>query len=253
MTNTIFKKTILAAIIAIAFVAGSITTGTLAFADEKTLAEICDKQAGKDSFKGLVCSALFDLENQIDDISQGVQVDQDGNTVLSNDLQVTGDTFLGDTTIASDLIVGPTNIDSVTGDVEVGGAFTCTGCIGATALAAGVGTGGGFTQVQSISTSNIGAVGPITCDSDEDFIVYVIVGSPAVDGSTITISDNTTTVTIEGDRFSAAESGAPGFGGTGYSGVIPAEAATTITVDGTGADDALVSLVTTSTATADCV
>lgn len=121
------SKTILVLAIATAFIAGTLTTGTLVFADEKTLVERCDKQAGKDNFKGLVCSALFELQNQIDNISQGVQVDQQGNTVLSNDLEVTGDTRLGDTTISSDLIIGPTNIDSETGDVDVGGDLNVIG------------------------------------------------------------------------------------------------------------------------------
>ena len=121
------SKTILVLAIATAFIAGILTTGTLVFADEKTLVERCDKQAGKDNFKELVCSALFELQNQIDNISQGVQVDQQGNTVLSNDLEVTGDTRLGDTTISSDLIIGPTNIDSETGDVDVGGDLNVIG------------------------------------------------------------------------------------------------------------------------------
>jgi len=121
------SKTILVLAIATAFIAGTLTTGTLVFADEKTLVERCDKQAGKDNFKGLVCSAIFELQNQIDNISQGVQVDQQGNTVLSNDLEVIGDTRLGDTTISSDLIIGPTNIDSETGDVDVGGDLNVIG------------------------------------------------------------------------------------------------------------------------------
>ena len=131
------SKTILVLAIATAFIAGTLTTGTLVFADEKTLVERCDKQAGKDNFKGLVCSAIFELQNQIDNISQGVQVDQQGNTVLSNDLEVIGDTRLGDTTISSDLIIGPTNIDSETGDVDVGGDLLCNGCIDSSDIADG--------------------------------------------------------------------------------------------------------------------
>jgi len=156
MTKTIFKKPILAAIIAIAFVAGT-TTGTVTYAapgDQGKPFEVLQQ-------------AIEDLQTQIDDISQGVQVDQDGNTVLSNDLQVTGDTFLGDTTIASDLIVGPTNIDSVTGDVEVGGAFTCTGCIGADALAAGVVTIGKIYVTSNANNPSFGAgeAGQLSCSA----------------------------------------------------------------------------------------
>ena len=136
MTKTITKKLILAAIIAIAFVAGSITTDAVVFADKapKTLEEECAKKLDKKKLKldGLFCQAIFDLQSLISSSPEGVltlDAGETGTVEVTGNLDVSGDAFLGDTTIASDLIIGPTNIDSVTGDVEVGGAFTCNGCI----------------------------------------------------------------------------------------------------------------------------
>jgi len=140
MTKTITKKPILAAIIAITFVAGSITTGAVVFADDdeeeqpKTLEEECAEELDDDDIdlEGLFCLAIFDLQSLISRSPEGVltlDAGETGTVEVTGNLDVSGDAFLGDTTIASDLIIGPTNIDSVTGDVEVGGAFTCNGCI----------------------------------------------------------------------------------------------------------------------------
>ena len=70
MTNTIFKKTILATIIVIAFVAGSITTGTVVFADDD------DNEGGS-----LLCPVgqamtgiLFEDDDEILDVICGAQL-----------------------------------------------------------------------------------------------------------------------------------------------------------------------------------
>ncbi len=109
-----------------------------------------------------------------------------------------------------------------------------------------------MTQAIIDSTADLGAAS-IVCDSDAAFVVMVMIGGAETDGDNITILDSvsTNTITVTGALFTSADAGAIGFG-NGYSATISAPAASTITVGGTGVDDALVSLITTSGATADC-
>ena len=108
-----------------------------------------------------------------------------------------------------------------------------------------------MTQSILLSTAAIGTT-DITCDSDAAFVVYVIVGNAETDGDTLTITAGGVTLTMTGDAFVTTNVGAAGFG-AGYATQIAATAATTVVVGGVGGDDALVSLTTTSGATAGCV
>ena len=110
-----------------------------------------------------------------------------------------------------------------------------------------------MTQAIIASSATIG-VADIVCDSDAAFVVFVIVGNAETDGDTLTIVESAApnTILMTGAAFNTAEAGAGGFG-LGYSTTIAAPGTTTITVGGSaGTDDALVSLITTSGATADC-
>ncbi|MCH7647021.1 MAG: hypothetical protein IIA83_00220 [Thaumarchaeota archaeon] len=113
-------------------------------------------------------------------------------------------------------------------------------------------TGTQLTQAITSVTADIATASNIVCDSDADFTVYVSTGGPAADNTNITITDGTNTVTIVGDLFGGGD-GAGGFGSDGFSGAISADAAVTITVAGSGADDVFVTMITTSGATAACV
>jgi len=62
------SKTILVLAIAAAFVAGTLTTGTLVFAAEDSFKDRCENKLDKDNFNGHVCRALLDLQDQIDTI-----------------------------------------------------------------------------------------------------------------------------------------------------------------------------------------
>ncbi len=108
-----------------------------------------------------------------------------------------------------------------------------------------------MTQSILVGSADIATDDPFTCDSDAAFIVYIATGGPAADNAQITVSDGAQTITIFGDITNVA-AGSGGFGGDGFSGSIAADAATTITLTGNGADDLLISLITTSGATADC-
>ncbi|MCH7647022.1 MAG: hypothetical protein IIA83_00225 [Thaumarchaeota archaeon] len=109
-----------------------------------------------------------------------------------------------------------------------------------------------MTQSILLSTAAIGTT-DITCDSDAAFVVYVIVGNAETDGDTLTITAGGVTLTMTGDAFVTTAIGVPGFG-AGYATQIAATAATTVVVGGSAnTDDALVSLTTTSGATAGCV
>ena len=108
-------------VIAAAFVAGSIVTGTIAFADEpQTFEQACAEVLEDDdiNLEGLLCQAIFGIQDELDNLSQGVQIDPQGNTQVSSDLDVSGDTSLHDTTISSTLTVGGTTIASETGNVK---------------------------------------------------------------------------------------------------------------------------------------
>jgi hypothetical protein len=107
-----------------------------------------------------------------------------------------------------------------------------------------------FTLVDVISNASV-ATG-ITCDSDKDFIVKVIVGAAEIDGTTVTVVMNGETVTLTGDNAVAADAGAPGFGSSGLSFTIAAEADDSVVVDGTAAVDIHASMITESGATAAC-
>ena len=112
----------------------------------------------------------------------------------------------------------------------------------------------GTQMTQSIldSTADLGA-NDIVCDSDAAFVVFVIVGSVETNSDTLTIVESAApnTITMTGEDFVSTEDGSNGYG-DGYSTTIAAPGTTTITVGGVGVDDALVSLTTTSGATADC-
>ena len=109
-----------------------------------------------------------------------------------------------------------------------------------------------MTQADFNSVADLSGTDTV-CDSDAAFVVMILVSAPAADGDTLTISDGTVTLTMTGDVF-ASGPGSDGFGGQGYSATIAAAAADTITIGGAGdaANEAYVSLVTTSGATANC-
>ena len=109
-----------------------------------------------------------------------------------------------------------------------------------------------MTQAILKSSAALAADDPFTCDSDADFIVFVSTGGTSADGKFVAVSDGAQTVTIFGDIFAAGQTGGPGFGGNAFSGAISADAAVTITITGDGTDDLILSLITTSGATADC-
>ena len=111
-----------------------------------------------------------------------------------------------------------------------------------------------MTQATIFGSDTIGAA-DIVCDSDAAFVVFVIVGSVEDNSDTLFVTESVgpNTITTTGEDFNSGEAGSNGYG-DGYSTTIAATAATTITVGGSaGTDDALVSLITTSGATADCL
>ena len=70
-----------------------------------------------------------------------------------------------------------------------------------------------FTLVDVVSNASV-ATG-VTCDSDKDFIVKVIVGATTIDAETVTVVMNGETVTMTGDNPVPADTGSQGFGASG--------------------------------------
>jgi len=133
--------------------------------------------------------------------------------------------------------------------ILAGGIFALTPVERATAVHTTI-QGTQMTQAILDSTAGIGGA-DIVCDSDAAFAVFVIIGNAETDNDNITVGDSVNTLTMSGD-LTANTDGVAGFG-TGYSTTIAADAASTIRIGGSaGSDDALVSLITTSGALADC-
>jgi len=108
-----------------------------------------------------------------------------------------------------------------------------------------------FTLVDVLSLANLST--GFTCDSDTDFLVKVVVGATEVDNTNLTVLMNGITVTWSGDLLVEANVGADGYGATGASFTIAAEADDTVVIDGTATVDAHVSIITQSGAVASCV
>lgn len=117
----------------------------------------------------------------------------------------------------------------------------------------------GTQMTQAINTVvadiTVNAAAAIVCDSDAAMIIYVTSSGVTADNDAITISDGATIITFEGDLPATGVAGAAGWGSDGVSAQIAATGDETITVDGTstGAIEVMVSMITTSGATADCV
>jgi len=248
MTKTILILTIVAAL-----VAGSISTGTIAFAEnEKTLETECSSKKG--NLFSFLCEAIFTLQEQIATLSAGIQVMPSGDVII--DAGPTGEiTILGDTTIASTLsvgattiasetgdvnvdgtlTVGSTSIDSATGDITVGGDLSCTGCIdiadvSAAAVAGLMGATGetGTTGVtgktgETGTTGATGKTGPTGVTGKTG--ATGVTGKTGVTGTTgVTGKTGATGVTgktgVTGTTGTTGKTGAtgPGAGATGVTG-----------------------------------
>lgn len=120
-------KKILITAVAVAFVAGTLVS-----------AQTANGLPNGNPFQEL-WDTIVNMQLQIDEISSSIQTD--GTSTLSfSEGDITLEAaeggkvnIVGDTKINSLLEVGPTNIDSITGNVLVGGSLTCNnpeGCIG---------------------------------------------------------------------------------------------------------------------------
>lgn len=84
------SKTILVLAITAAFIAGTITTGTLVFA-ESHFDDKCTNTLDKNTFRGHVCRSLLDIQDQIDIITTGL-IDADTlDGFDSNDFSLSSD------------------------------------------------------------------------------------------------------------------------------------------------------------------
>lgn len=111
-----------------------------------------------------------------------------------------------------------------------------------------------MTLVDFNTSADIGAT-DIVCNSDAAFVVYIVASAPDTDGDTLTlIETGSSTITLTGDNFVSTNIGAPGLGGTGYSTVVALAEADELTIGGAGGgtNEIMVSLITTSGATANC-
>jgi len=111
-----------------------------------------------------------------------------------------------------------------------------------------------MTLTDVISGDDFNADGAVTCDSDADFTVFILVGNPAAADTleTVTVLFNGVTTTHEGSLIESTNVGASGFGGSGLALSVYAEEDDSVVVTGSSATDYHVSMITTAGATGSC-
>ena len=115
-------------------------------------------------------------------------------------------------------------------------------------------TGTQFTFTDVISGADLTGDGAVTCDSDQDFVVYILVGGPAAinTAETVTVLFDGVTTTHGGTGFETGTDGTGGFGANGLSLTIYAEGDDSVVVTGSAVVDYHISMLTEDDAVAGC-
>ena len=111
-----------------------------------------------------------------------------------------------------------------------------------------------MTQTDVQSGNDLATDGAITCDSDADFTVFLLIGDPVTDGTTdvVTVVFNGVTTTYTGDGVSSGDAGEGGFGANALALSIYAEADDSVVLDSPDVVDFHISMISDTDAVMEC-